>query len=66
MNNNLTAQIDSNLKTIEEQEIKINMLKDEMTNLKISLDSKANNMLSKITLAIAIIAFIISVIHFFI
>lgn len=65
INNKLTGQIDSNLKAIEAQEIKINMLKDEMANFKILLDSKANNKLSKITLAIAIIAFLLSVIRFF-
>lgn len=64
-NNDLTVQIMGNLKTIEAQEIKINMLKDEITNLKILLDSKANNTLSKITLAIAIIAFVAFVIQFF-
>lgn len=64
-NNDLTVQINSNLKTIEAQEIIINMLRDEMTNLKILLDTKANNTLSKCTLAIAIIALVVSVIHFF-
>lgn len=64
-NNNLNEKIKNNLKTIEAQEIKMNSLNDEVLNLKTLLDSKANNAFSKITLSIAIIAFIVSLIHFF-
>lgn len=64
-NNDLNEQIKKNLKTIETQKIKINLLTDEVLNLKTLLDSKANNTLSKITLSIAIIAFIVALIHFF-
>lgn len=64
-NNDLNEQIKNNLNTIEAQEIKISSLNDEVLNLKTLLDSKANNALSKITLSIAIVAFIVSLIHFF-
>lgn len=63
-NNDLNGEIKNNLKTIEEQEIKIKMLNDEIHNLKILLDSKGNKTLSKITLAVAIIAFLASVINY--
>lgn len=63
-NNDLNDEIKNNLKTIEAQEIKIKMLNDEIHNLKILLDSKGNKTLSKITLAVAIIAFIASVINY--
>lgn len=64
-NNDLNEQINNNLKIIEVQEIKINSLNDELQNLKTLLDSKANNTLTKITLSIAIIAFVVSLIYFF-
>ncbi|MEF7664384.1 MULTISPECIES: hypothetical protein [Bacillus cereus group] len=63
-NNDLNDEIKNNLKTIEAQEIKIKMLNDEIHNLKILLDSKGNKTLSKIILAVAIIAFIASVISY--
>lgn len=63
-NNDLNDEIKNNLKTIEAQEIKIKMLNDEIHNLKILLDSKGNKTLSKITLAVAIIAFVASVINY--
>lgn len=63
-NNELNEQIRNNLETIEAQEKKINSLNREILNLKTLLDSKANNTLSKITLSIAIIAFIVSFVHF--
>jgi hypothetical protein len=64
-NNDLNEQIKNNLKTIEAQEIRINSLNEEVVNLKTLLDSKANNRLLKITMSIAIIAFVLSLIHFF-
>ncbi|MDX6047613.1 MULTISPECIES: hypothetical protein [Bacillus] len=63
-NNDLNDKIKNNLKAIEAQEIKIKMLNDEIHNLKILLDSKGNKTLSKITLAVAIIAFVASVINY--
>jgi hypothetical protein len=64
-NNDLNEQIMGYLTTIESQAVKINMLEDEMNTLKTLLDSKANKPLSKINLAITLLAFVISVSHFF-
>ncbi len=64
-NKHLTAQIKSNFKTIKAQKMTIDMLKDEMANLEILLNSKGNNILLKITLFIATIALVVAVIPFF-
>lgn len=55
-------RIDERLQALD---IETNMLKNEITNLTILLDSKANNIVSKITVAIASIAFVLLVIQFF-
>lgn len=65
-NNDLAEQVKSNLKIIEAQETKINLLEEEVADLKVTLDSKAASKKSNIILAFAILAFVISVINFFV
>lgn len=65
-NNDLAEQVKNNLKVIKEQEAKINLLEEEVADLKVTLDSKAASKKSNIILAFAILAFVISVINFFV
>lgn len=64
-NKDLSLQIKSALETIEAQVIKMNLLNDEISNLKASLDSKANKSLSIVTLAISFVSIATFVIYFF-
>lgn len=63
-NNDLAEQVKNNLKVIKEQEAKINLLEEEVADLKVTLDSKADSKTSNIILAFTVFAFVISVINF--
>lgn len=65
-NSELNEQIKKKLEIIQEQDTEIQSLKKEIADIKVLLDSKANSTFSKITLVISVLAFIISVIHFFV
>lgn len=62
-NHNLTEQMKDILKTIEAQEIKINILNSETLNLKNSLNTKASNTISIITLTIAVLSLVAILIY---